>query len=78
MSSSYNFGKRIANDNFQQDWHSRNFPFGAINRTTARRNLPERQEFHAVSLLRDTTTRRKSNQKTSDPLHAANKAVRHT
>ncbi|GFV32796.1 hypothetical protein TNCV_4860081 [Trichonephila clavipes] len=32
MKSSYFLGKQIANDNFQQDWCSRNLPFSAIYR----------------------------------------------
>ncbi|GFV87759.1 hypothetical protein TNCV_780411 [Trichonephila clavipes] len=49
-SSSYYPGKRIPNDNFQQDWCSRKLPFSAIQRKTAGRNIPEHKEFYAESL----------------------------
>ncbi|GFW15658.1 hypothetical protein TNCV_3581561 [Trichonephila clavipes] len=42
MNSSYYPGKRIANNDFQQDLFSRNLLFSIIYRKTAQRNLLER------------------------------------
>ncbi|GFX43489.1 hypothetical protein TNCV_4875091 [Trichonephila clavipes] len=42
--------KRVANDDFQQDWCSGNIPFSVIYRKTTGRNLHERQEFRAAPL----------------------------
>ncbi|GFX86371.1 hypothetical protein TNCV_2562601 [Trichonephila clavipes] len=44
--------EKIASDNFQQDLFSRNLPFSAMYRKTARRNLPGCKEFHGNLLFR--------------------------
>ncbi|GFT89330.1 hypothetical protein TNCV_4386261 [Trichonephila clavipes] len=49
-SSSYYQEKRIANDDFQQVWCSRNLSFHIIYLKTAWRNHLERQESHAASV----------------------------
>ncbi|GFY32333.1 hypothetical protein TNCV_3558411 [Trichonephila clavipes] len=46
--SSDSLRKWLANDDFQQDWYSRNVPFSTIYHKTAWRNLPKRQGFQAL------------------------------